>query len=58
MKWKEAITEMCNTTLNEIDMVVKKIESVTHKKPTFVLKVYSDNTYSCYIEEEQEKRNV
>ncbi len=54
MNWKEAIIEMCNTTINEVDMVVKKIESVTHKKPTFVLKVYSDNTYSCYIEEEQE----
>ena len=58
MDWKEAITEMCNTTLNEIDMVVKKIESVSHKKPVFVLKVYSDNTYSCYIEKEQEKHDV
>ena len=50
MNWKEAITEMCNTTINEIDTVVNKIESVTYKKPVFVLKVYSDNKYSCYIE--------
>lgn len=58
MNWKEAITEMCNTTINEIDTVVNKIESVTYKKPVFVLKVYSDNKYSCYIEEEYDKRKV
>lgn len=58
MNWKEAIISMCNTTINEVDMVVKKIESVNYKNPVFVLRVYSDNTYSCYIDEEQENQNV
>lgn len=58
MNWKESITEMCNTTIKEIDAVVQKIESVNYNKPVFVLKVYSDNTYSCYIDEEQVKRDV
>lgn len=58
MNWKEAIIAMCNTTIKEVDMVVNKIEAANYKKPTFILKVYSDNTYSCYIGEEQEADNV
>jgi hypothetical protein len=53
MDWKESITHLCNVTINEIDMVVENINKSKHEKPVFVLKMFSDGTYSCYIEDEE-----
>lgn len=53
MDWKESITQLCNATINEIDMVVENINKSKHENPVFVLKMFSDGTYSCYIEDEE-----
>lgn len=53
MDWKKSITHLCNATINEIDMVVENINKSKHEKPVFVLKMFSDGAYSCYIEDEE-----
>lgn len=58
MDWKKSITQLCNTTINEIDMVVQEISKSKHKKPVFVLKMFSDGTYSAYIEDEEYSQYV
>ncbi len=52
MDWKKSITQLCNTAINEVDMVVQEINKSKHEKPVFVLKLFSDGTYSAYIEDE------
>ena len=54
MDWKISITALCNTCINEIDMVVDEINKSKHEKPVFVLKMFSDGTYSAFIEDEKE----
>ena len=52
MDWKKSITKICNTAINEVDMVVQEINESKHEKPVLVLKLFSDGTYSAYIEDE------
>ena len=54
MDWKQSITQLCNTCINEIDMVVDEINKSKHEKPVFVLKMFSDGKYSAFIEDEKE----
>lgn len=58
MNWKESIIQLCNTCINEIDMVVDKINESKHEKPVFVLKMFSDGNYSAYIEDEKVSQYV
>lgn len=54
MDWKQSITQLCTTCINEIDMVVDEISKSKHEKPVFVLKMFSDGKYSAFIEDEKE----
>ena len=58
MGWKQSITQLCNTCINEVDMVVDKINESKHEKPVFVMKMFSDGRYSAYIEDEKESQYV
>ena len=58
MDWKQSITQLCNTCINEVDMVVDKINKSEHEKPVFVLKMFSDGKYSAYIEDERNSEYV
>ena len=58
MDWKQAITQLCNTCINEVDMVVDQINKSEHEKPVFVLKIFSDGKYSAYIEDERNSEYV
>ena len=58
MDWKESITQLCNTTINEVDIVVGQINKSKHEKPVLVLKMFSDGKYSCYIEDEEGREYV
>lgn len=53
MSWKESITKLCNICINEVDIVVDQINNSKHKKPVFVMKMFSDGKYSAYIEDEE-----
>lgn len=53
MNLRQSIIHLCNTIINEIDMVVEEINKSKHEKPVFVLKIFSDGTYSSYIADEE-----
>ena len=58
MDWKESIIHLCNTCIDEIDMVVEEISKSKHENPVFVLKMFSDGNYSCFIEDEKDCQYV
>ena len=56
MSWKESIEKLYNSIIEDTDKIAEYINATGYDKPVFVLKLYSDGLYSCYIENEEENK--
>lgn len=55
-KWKHRIRNLCGKLANEAEEVSRTINESGLDKPTLVIKLFSDNTYIAYINEEDDEK--
>ena len=54
-KLRHALTQVCGRLCDQADEVAKQIEESGFEKPTLVIKLFSDDTITVYINEEDDE---
>ena len=57
-QWKSDILRVCGRVYNQSKDLIKVINESGFKKPTVVIKIFSNHTYTVYINEEDDEQYV
>ena len=57
-QWKSDILRVCGRAYNQSKDIIKVINESGFEKPTVVIKIFSNHTYTVYINEEDDEQYV
>ena len=57
-QWQSSIWTVCGKVSNQADDIIKVINESGFKKPTVVIKIFSNHTVSVYVNEEDDEQYV